>query len=651
MVRAMKDSGDDAALALAFSVYSNPGAYALLIGAGVSAPTVKTAWGVLVDLCEQIADLEGEDAGEDAAIWYEAKYGKEPEYGALLERLAPTGEERQRILANYFEPTRDDVEQGLKVPTPAHQAIARLVADGWVRVIVTLNFDRLIETALRENGIEPTVVASPADIAGLAPLHTLKACVIHLHGDYLTPTAMLNTETELAKYPKRTRALVDQVLREYGLVIAGWSATYETKLRDMVSISYPGRYSLTWVEPGSQSPVANDLLVRKHGRLIPDTADNALGKLADAVSALSTRQARHPLSVPVAVQTAKRELSGRSVAIGLHDRLAAAFTTLHELHDLSVYNEQAKFDELVLRIEEAVQVPAALVATVAYWGDESTDDWWVDELERFAVPLGGSGLTKLLDIKTVAGTWLAYAAGVGATAGRRFNLLRRLLHADAPEPFHRSGRTKLYRRLNPIHAFDSEPLITEFYTRAAPLLREALSLGPTPLDAAWQQFEIVRLADLTMSTTGFATLYAEYEPKQAAADAADRQFMASGQNPELQERRRATWLEAHQALGRLAHLSDPQGLHLLSAEINIDQYVNPVAERLRADVRGQGDRHPLVASKILPDSLTGETVLRAVSAKVGIVGDRRAWARASSSSMGYGSIPSAVWLDTGKPPT
>jgi hypothetical protein len=58
----------------------------------------------------------------------------------------------------------------------------------------------ILETALREEGVEPTVVATPDDATGLAPLHTLKCLVVHVHGDYLNPTSMLNTPEELEKY-------------------------------------------------------------------------------------------------------------------------------------------------------------------------------------------------------------------------------------------------------------------------------------------------------------------------------------------------------------------------------------------------------------------------------------------------------------------
>lgn len=114
-----------------------------------------------------------------------------------------------------------------------------------VRVILTLNFDHLTEQALRAEGIEPTVIATPADVAGMAPLHTLDCCVIHLHGDYLNPTSMLNTVAELEAYHPETAALLQRVLEDYGLIVAGWSSRYDPALRAAISAHYPSRYTMT----------------------------------------------------------------------------------------------------------------------------------------------------------------------------------------------------------------------------------------------------------------------------------------------------------------------------------------------------------------------------------------------------------------------
>ena len=79
-------------------------------------------------------------------------------------------------------PPKDD---DIRKPTKAHHAIAQLVASGAVRVVITTNFDRLIENALREARVEPTVIASDDATAGATPLVHSKCAVIKVHGDYL----------------------------------------------------------------------------------------------------------------------------------------------------------------------------------------------------------------------------------------------------------------------------------------------------------------------------------------------------------------------------------------------------------------------------------------------------------------------------------
>jgi hypothetical protein len=98
---------------------------------------------------------QGVENQSDWATWYRKKYGSEPDYSALLAELAVSPAERRSILHCYIEPDDEDRAEGKKLPTAAHHAIAGLVRDGYVRVIVTTNFHRLLENALRGIGNEP----------------------------------------------------------------------------------------------------------------------------------------------------------------------------------------------------------------------------------------------------------------------------------------------------------------------------------------------------------------------------------------------------------------------------------------------------------------------------------------------------------------
>lgn len=139
---------------LAFSMQANKGVYAVLIGSGVSrAARIPTGWEVTIELVRKAAAIQNANCEPDPAAWYRESTGNDPDYSVLLDTVAKTPAERQQLLRPYFEPTESEREEGAKTPTKAHRAIARLVKLGYVRVVLTTNFDRLLEVALHDEGI------------------------------------------------------------------------------------------------------------------------------------------------------------------------------------------------------------------------------------------------------------------------------------------------------------------------------------------------------------------------------------------------------------------------------------------------------------------------------------------------------------------
>ena len=176
----------DPLLRLAFSMHSAKGVHALLLGSGVSRSAgIPTGWEIVLDLARSLATLHGEDTAGDPERWYRSRFGHPPEYSELLNSLAQTPTERQQLLQGYFEPTAGEREEGLKVPQPAHRAIGRLVARGSFKVIITTNFDRLIEQALQDEGVTPVTISSPDQAEGAPPLVHAQCTLIKVHGDYL----------------------------------------------------------------------------------------------------------------------------------------------------------------------------------------------------------------------------------------------------------------------------------------------------------------------------------------------------------------------------------------------------------------------------------------------------------------------------------
>lgn len=651
----------DSLLTLAFSVYSNPGAYAMLLGAGISAAAdVPTAWGVLTDLISKTAHVLGEDvAVEDAEQWYLTHHnGDAPRYETLLERLAPTPIERQRLLRQYFEgsATAEDDDAGMSnrpVPSIAHKSIARLVKRGVVKVLVTMNFDRLMETAIRDEGIEPTVVASEADVLGLAPLHTLTCCVIHLHGDYLNPETMLNTTLELENYRPNMQGLLKRLLEDYGLVIAGWSATYDPALRSAIAANYSPRLTMAWVEPFAQSEVATDLALLKNAQVLRMDADTAFGTLADSVESIATARSRHPRTVSVAATTAKRSLSGRWTAIDLHDSFGAELELLHSNSNFNLptydgYN-QAQYHESVSQIWEASRVPAALIAVMAYWGDSTTDSWWFDEIDRFATRPRVSGLVAMIKLRTIAGSFLFYSAGVAAVAAKRYDLLSRLLRKSAVDTWTQQ-RKPLFNALDPsvVYEIGHRP-DHNHYLQVHSVLSQALCLPEAKLENAWQHFEVLRHAANLVnhpSMPGKAKSYRSAYGKYAELLS---QNATGGPEGVTQKAIRDAFIDQDKIVGEVADLASMRQPHIFANEVERDgktSWGSPVADRIAFDLEEEGNVHPLITCDA--GGLDGSELTLAVKA-VGVQVARIAHELETGMFIDgqVHRIPDEMWLDVG----
>lgn len=187
---------------LAFSMYSNKGAYALLLGSGISRSAhIPTGWEVETNLIEQLAVSTREMINTDAHQWFKEKYEKDASYSLLLEELVKTPTERVQLMKQFFEPTDDEKSLGWKQPTKAHKAIAKLAKAGYIRVVLTTNFDRLLEQAFEMEGITPQVISCEAAISQATPLaHCQIPTIVKINGDYID-CQFRNTSEELDEYP------------------------------------------------------------------------------------------------------------------------------------------------------------------------------------------------------------------------------------------------------------------------------------------------------------------------------------------------------------------------------------------------------------------------------------------------------------------
>jgi SIR2-like domain len=281
-------AGVDPRAALATSMQAAPGVYAVLVGSGMSTSAgVPTGWGIVQDLIRRIARADGVSPDElaDAPEEWWLRHGRPPpQYDSLLKAVARTDAMRQALLGSYFEPA---------LPTVGHQALGRLCASGRVRLVVTTNFDRLIERAIEQQGITPQVVWSPATARAMIPLTQAKLTVVKLHGDYVM-TGLRNTPEELKSYPRYLRRLLERVLDEYGLLVVGWSAEYDLALVNSILTSRSRRYPMYWATyQGVLTETGRRIVGNREAALIETAgADEFLSDLSDRISRLDETAAR-----------------------------------------------------------------------------------------------------------------------------------------------------------------------------------------------------------------------------------------------------------------------------------------------------------------------------------------------------------------------
>lgn len=422
----------DPLIPLAFAIQQ--GTHALLLGSGVSRSAgIPTGWEVLLDLIRKMAAIEGVEAA-DPESWYRDRFGQEPSYAALLEMLAPKPAERALLLRAYFEPDAEDRQEGRKRPTQGHHAVARLVAAGHVRVIITPNFDRLIERALEEAGVEPTVVSNGPGAAGAPPISQANALVIKANGDYLDLRTR-NTTAELARYDRSMTRLLRQAVDQFGLVACGWSADWDEGLREIILAAPNRRFTMYWAHRGDLSEAARAMVsARDATTIVIAGADSFLTDLADKVDAVRDLGKPHPVSSAVAVATVKAHVLEPTRRIRLRDFLMNEVERQVPLlgdQDFPVASPSAidpELKERAARYDARMEILAACLATGCYWGGDDHRTLWAEVIERVGNSRQeGSGLSLWLDMLRYPAMVLLYAAGIAAVAAARYETLAALL--------------------------------------------------------------------------------------------------------------------------------------------------------------------------------------------------------------------------------
>lgn len=481
---------------LSFSVSHNKGAYALLLGSGVSrSAQIPTGWEVTVDLIRKVTRQLNETVldDEDSLVeWYWKKFNAAPNYSELLKQLAPKPIERNAILRGYFVPTQEEREQNIKVPQEGHLAIAELVASSYVRVIVTTNFDTLVEDALAQAGVDAQVISTPDAIRGAIPLPHAACTVFKVHGDY-RDARIRNTEDELSKYPPEFKKYLERVLDEYGLIICGWSCEWDPALRAALERRPNRRYTTYWTHPSPLKELAQRLTAHLNAETIQiPGADQFFRSLSQSIRAIADTDQQHPLSARVAEATVKRYVVEDRYRILLADLVMREARRVHDatawptIHSAPTRISPQELEQRLSFYEAQSQTIMAMMVAGCYWGEGKHQRLWGQALRRlshFRMQPGGRWIDAH-NLQLYPTLLPIYAGGIAAVSAESYNTLAALLLQEAwPSPedgvslplvMHASpGRSLTHDLAKSIPGFESKRTPVSDYLRSKAGIREA----------------------------------------------------------------------------------------------------------------------------------------------------------------------------------
>lgn len=354
------------------------------------------------------------------------------------------------------------------------------------------------------------MIGSDDAIRGAIPLVHSRCTIIKLHGDYMD-ARIKNTQDELETYSPAMDALIDRVLDEYGLIIAGWSGDWDTALRAAITRTPSRRFPFYWASRGALSQLGNDLLNQRAGKLIPITdADSFFMQLTTKVEALGAMNRVHPESIALLIAEGKK--------LCRDDRYSAEWTDLlaHEVSRFSDWVRSTEFfqgspnkasiNDLVKRIVARSEGLRRLIMIGARWG---TDEAFRTMLRAIVAitfrDMDGSGFTYVISLRLL-GASLCFQWGVAASllTADAYGRAARLMHLIIPAKREQSLPAVTLLPLAALDTVDWKILEglehhhtphSDYFSKIFSDEAKDIVVGPNEADTVWDDSEFLIAAE------------------------------------------------------------------------------------------------------------------------------------------------------------
>lgn len=242
-----------------------------------------------------------------------------------------------------------------------------MVKKGYIKVIITTNFDRLLENALQSVGIDPIVIKHSNDIDGVIPLVHNDFVLVKVNGDYLD-NRFLNTKSELSSYDEKMSNYLLQIINDFGLISCGWSGKWDNALVEVLNQCQNFRFGNFWSYKENCEKELKEIAKKRKGKTIQIlSADTFFLEILEKLEALETINDDHPLNAEIALARLKKFIAKGEHKILLYDLLISELKTakikIDQFEDFSSYPDK----NLLIKYESSVDIIINLIINGVYW--------------------------------------------------------------------------------------------------------------------------------------------------------------------------------------------------------------------------------------------------------------------------------------------